>query len=194
MKYADAKSFTVKLAKLFPGQVTDGQVSEIVKHFQTCERGAVEAAISEHHRTVKRLDWPSLATVCDQPEQPAVRGLTPVVGEGTWFDVRRRQNRQFEGRHDVEVALRVYRGWWVKSPQTDIWRRKLLSQCTTQLLGAAPLTEGGEHLDHAGAEEWALTIFGEVPFFKQCLEQIRDTVPLPFMPEGVSPTPAYVLS
>jgi hypothetical protein len=184
------------LVSLFSGStITQEQGSLIRDEFSALSFGAVVEAIKEHRRTHEHVILNQLFEGCRAAERGATTKATVAsAGEGTWFDVRRRQNRQFEGRHDVEVALRVYRGWWVKSPQTKIWRRKLLSQCTTQLLGAAPLTEGGEHLDHAGAEEWALTIFGDVPFFKQCLEQIRDTVPLPFMPEGVPSSPASLAS
>lgn len=187
MNPEDSKKAIRLLVSLFSGQtITQEQGALLREEFAALSFSPVTAAIKDHRKSHEFLSIPQLLEGCRAAERGDGTEKTETTkSEGSWFDVRRRQNPQYRNRHDVEVALRVYRGWWLKSPRTDAWRKKLANACTVQLLGASPLTEGGDRLDTAGAEEWAMTIFEPPEFFSQCLEQIRDTVPAPFMPESV---------
>jgi hypothetical protein len=171
------------LVSLFSGStITQEQGALIRDEFAALGYGAVVDAIKEHRRTHEHVVINQLIEGCRAAERgETMKATVSVNREGTWFDVRRRQNPAYANRCDVEVAIRVFWRQWQDSPKTDIYRRKLAGECARILLTAAPTVEGGAMLNQSDADQWAQVIFGTVDEIKANLEFLRDTVPTPFM-------------
>jgi hypothetical protein len=175
------------LVSLFSGStITQEQGALIREEFDALSYGPVIDAIKEHRRTHEHVIINSLIEGCRAAERgDSMKATVASSGEGSWFDVRRRQNPAYAGRCDIEVAVRVFWRFWQESPKTELYRKKLADECARILLTAGPSVEGGAMLNQGEAEQWAQVIFEPIDQIKASLEYLRDTVPAPFMPESV---------
>lgn len=184
------------LLSLFDSQnVTQEQGALLREEFAGLSYAAVCSAIKEHRKAHEFISIPQLLEGCRAAERgETTKATVTSQGEGSWFDVRRRQNPAYEGRCDIEVAIRVFWRQWQDSTKTDVYRRKLAAECRRILINAKPAREGDQPLDDAGREQWAALIFESVADVRYWLEQLRDTCPTSFMPASVPPAPASLAS
>jgi hypothetical protein len=164
----DAKQFVKLLAGLFPNQLTQDQARFAADRFKVFEPGDVRKAIAAHRETHEFINWPQLFEGCRATAKAKEQGAEYARREGTWADVYRRQNpKQLAGASNVEVALRVHRGWWFRCGKSDSHRKQFHYSCRMQLLANG--------MGEEDAERWAETVFNDdAAYFARVLQEVRE--------------------
>jgi hypothetical protein len=165
------------LAKLFPNQLTVETAQQARDEFKKYRIEIVETAIRAHkllpdlHNGFHNMG--RLIEACKIAEQKDHEKTSPTNREGSWCDVRRRQNDYLKDCGDAEVILRVHRGWWFKEgvSKSEGYRRQIESSAKNLLMMVCRLSQ-------ADADSWTATIFDEnVNYFRQVLEDLRSSQP-----------------
>lgn len=160
----EAKKCVKLLVGLFPAQMTPEQFRNAVVEFRAFEIANAQEAIKVHRASHEFITWPQLFEGCRAVS--AAKGEGAARNEGSWCDIYRRQVPQLQGLPDVEVVLRIHRGWWFKCSKSDGYRRHFEHSCTSQLIVAGMKPED--------APQWAATVFEEsVEYFRQVLDELR---------------------
>jgi hypothetical protein len=184
MNADDAKKCVAYLVGLFPNQLTKDLLRFAAAEFAAFEVVDVRKAAREHRGRFEFVKWPELLEGCRLAAELRTGGQSRAAAkaedfhpdnarrEGSWCDVRRRQTPYLRGAGDVEVVLRVYRGWWFKCARSDSYRSQIEASCRGQLIATG--------MSEADAATWAATVFEESPeYFRQVLGEVRQAAAEP---------------
>jgi hypothetical protein len=162
----DAKKLASRLGKQFPGQLTDERYRSIARRFEAYDVADVAQAIEEHRATREFVTENELYEGIRAAGNAKVKVAETTRHEGSWADVRRRQNPSLAARSDYEVILRIHREFWFRCGKRPSYREKFERECRTLL------TVHGMTDDVAG--QWAAAVFDDAPgFFQSCLDELR---------------------
>lgn len=173
------------LANNFPNQVNQEQARTFMEQVSALDFDCAVAAIRAHKAT--RMDgfWnmAQLLEGCRAAERSADQATLNNRREGTNADVYRRQTPQMRNATDIEVILRVHRGWWHKCSRSDGYRRKFESSAKYQIYMAMMADVLGEPTDQRASEaseiaaRFAETIFADPETFALSLQDVRGEIP-----------------
>lgn len=124
MKPDEAQKLVREVATLFPLQVTQAQGKWLAEQFSPLSQPACAAAIKEHRATRQKWDLSQLIEGCKAAEHADDVSRDNARREGTLVDVYRRQRLDLAKAGDVEVILRVHRGWWYAARQS-VYRQRI---------------------------------------------------------------------
>lgn len=161
------------LGDLFPGQLTTETVKLLREQWLPLSFDAVSKACKAHKCSPDLKDGfmhvGKLLEGCRAAAHAEKAQTLTTSREGSWCDVRRRQNPQLAGRCDVEVIVRVHRDWWWRDRDRkgEGYRRQIEASLLYLLHDAGD----------GAAEAWVPYVFDAEPVdFAQSLRDLRGEV------------------
>jgi hypothetical protein len=182
----ESDRLTTQLAKLFAGQMTSEQRKFTIREFLAFRVSTVETVIVEHRKAHEFLNYPALFRACaDAEKEKSLESQSPSEREGSWCDVYRRQNPSLVAAWDVEVILRVHRGWWHRCRQAESYCTKFSDGCKSLLFlaGCQKHGRGNMPADEINAaltwaEQTAALIFADPSTFELAMQDLRGELAL----------------
>src|SRR4051812_1624070 len=119
MNPAEVKKAVFLLGQLFPSQLTEELARFARDEFKGFEAADVEKAMRTHRATREFINWPQLLEGCRAVAGARTKAEGNASREGSWCDVYRRQRPDLADKSDLEVILRIHRGWWQKCNKSE---------------------------------------------------------------------------
>jgi hypothetical protein len=110
----ERERLSAKLCQMWPRKFQDSELADWCARVDRYRIGDVLGALDEHRNTSKFKPQPSEILARLKGKEQGRDDADPGAREGSWADVRRRQNPQWAGRSDREVALRYWRSLWFR--------------------------------------------------------------------------------
>ncbi len=138
MNADDLEKLSVELCRLWPRKFTDDELADWGTRFSRYMIGDVLRALDSHKNGKPFAPKVNEILAVVKGKERREESDDPCDREGSWADVRRRQNPQWVNCTDAEVALRYWRSLWFRrksqSPGLDGFRVHVTNGCLMALM------------------------------------------------------------